>query len=215
MVGRKSGSQTCVSPFFPPPKNQKQSWHQERRHTSRIVIRADALRCERIQYWRRRARRPAPFFTPGRTLSVEMSSPLTAEKSESHEPLHELRHHLKENHLSNLRSEAQSSQSRTQSKSGISADWSRAMVSFNKRLHWNGHFMQGLELQPTLEFTNMSRSMDGLRENDHNEQYFQAWMEAPPVIPWSTLACVTYGITNGSIFACGPCLSLSPPTIFG
>ena len=27
-------------------------------------------------------------------------------------------------------------------KTGISADWSRAMASFNKRLHWNGHFIQ-------------------------------------------------------------------------
>ena len=76
-------------------------------------------------------------------------------------------------------------------KTGISADWSRAMASFNKRLHWNGHFIQRLELQPELEFTNMSRTMDGLREDDFNEDYFTAWCEGQTGYPMVD-ACMRY-----------------------
>ena len=80
-------------------------------------------------------------------------------------------------------------------KTGISADWSRAMASFNKRLHWNGHFIQRLELQPELEFTNMSRAMDGLREDDFNEEYFSAWCEGRTGYPMVD-ACMRYLRTN-------------------
>ena len=65
------------------------------------------------------------------------------------------------------------------------------MASFNKRLHWNGHFIQRLELQPELEFTNMSRTMDGLREDDFNEDYFTAWCEGQTGYPMVD-ACMRY-----------------------
>ena len=76
-------------------------------------------------------------------------------------------------------------------KTGISADWSRAMASFNKRLHWNGHFIQRLEIQPDLEFTNMSRAMDGLREEEFCEERFQAWCEGRTGYPMVD-ACMRY-----------------------
>ena len=43
------------------------------------------------------------------------------------------------------------------------------------RLRWHCHFIQKLESQPTLEFENMARAYDGLRENDFRADYFEAW----------------------------------------
>jgi deoxyribodipyrimidine photo-lyase len=53
--------------------------------------------------------------------------------------------------------------------------WLDSLVSFQGRLHWHCHFMQKLESQPSIEFQNVNRSYDGLRENQHNNAYFDAW----------------------------------------
>jgi deoxyribodipyrimidine photo-lyase len=53
--------------------------------------------------------------------------------------------------------------------------WLNSLTSFQGRLHWHCHFMQKLESQPAIEFQNISRSYDGLRENDHNTELFEAW----------------------------------------
>ena len=50
----------------------------------------------------------------------------------------------------------------------------RSMVS---RLYWHCHFIQKLESEPELEFQNMHRGYDGLRENDWNAEYFTALSE--------------------------------------
>ena len=50
----------------------------------------------------------------------------------------------------------------------------RSMVS---RLYWHCHFIQKLESEPALEFQNMHRGYDGLRENDWNEERFSALSE--------------------------------------
>jgi deoxyribodipyrimidine photo-lyase len=50
----------------------------------------------------------------------------------------------------------------------------RSMVS---RLYWHCHFIQKLESEPELEFQNMHRGYDGLRENDWNADYFTALSE--------------------------------------
>jgi deoxyribodipyrimidine photo-lyase len=50
----------------------------------------------------------------------------------------------------------------------------RSMVS---RLYWHCHFIQKLESEPELEFQNMHRGYDGLRENDWNAEYFNALSE--------------------------------------
>jgi deoxyribodipyrimidine photo-lyase len=42
-------------------------------------------------------------------------------------------------------------------------------------LAWHCHFIQKLEDEPELEFRNMNRVYDGLRENDFNQEYFEAW----------------------------------------
>ena len=50
-----------------------------------------------------------------------------------------------------------------------------AMKAFDARLHWRDHFMQKLEDEPAVEFHNFVRGFDGLRENDFNQDHFDAW----------------------------------------
>ena len=51
----------------------------------------------------------------------------------------------------------------------------RALKSFESRLHWQGHFMQKLESEPEIEFRNVHRGFDGMRENDFDRAAFEAW----------------------------------------
>jgi deoxyribodipyrimidine photo-lyase len=53
--------------------------------------------------------------------------------------------------------------------------WTNSLRSFASRLAWHCHFMQKLEDEPELEFRNLSRVYDGLRENDFDERRFEAW----------------------------------------
>ena len=57
----------------------------------------------------------------------------------------------------------------------IDSRWLGSLKSFSSRLAWHCHFMQKLEDEPTLEFENISRVYDGLRENDFNQERFEAW----------------------------------------
>lgn len=51
----------------------------------------------------------------------------------------------------------------------------QGLQAFFSRLRWHCHFMQKLEDEPAIEFFNMHRGFDGLRENDFNPALFQAW----------------------------------------
>lgn len=53
----------------------------------------------------------------------------------------------------------------------------RSLRSFDARLHWHCHFIQKLESEPEIEFRNIHRGYDGLREADFNPAHFQAWAE--------------------------------------
>jgi len=57
----------------------------------------------------------------------------------------------------------------------IDSRWLSSLQSFSSRLAWHCHFMQKLEDEPQLEFQNISRVYDGLRENDFNQERFEAW----------------------------------------
>jgi deoxyribodipyrimidine photo-lyase len=50
-----------------------------------------------------------------------------------------------------------------------------SLKSFEGRLHWHCHFMQRLESEPEIEFQNLNRGFDGLRENDFDLIKFTAW----------------------------------------
>jgi len=48
------------------------------------------------------------------------------------------------------------------------------LSAFISRLYWHCHFIQKLESEPDLEFRNLHRGYDGLREQDWNAAHFQA-----------------------------------------
>jgi len=53
--------------------------------------------------------------------------------------------------------------------------WQRGLKAVQSRLHWHCHFMQKLEDEPAIEFHNMLRAADGLRENDVSRERLAAW----------------------------------------
>ena len=66
---------------------------------------------------------------------------------------------------------------RSQEEAGKKLDkrWFGSLKSFGGRLHWHCHFIQKLEDAPRLEFENMARSYDGMREDEWDEDRFVAW----------------------------------------
>lgn len=50
-----------------------------------------------------------------------------------------------------------------------------SLRSFQSRLSWHCHFMQKLEDEPRIEFENMCRAYDGLREDAFDEERFERW----------------------------------------
>jgi deoxyribodipyrimidine photo-lyase len=53
--------------------------------------------------------------------------------------------------------------------------WLSSLRSFQSRLRWRCHFMQKLEDEPELEFQNLCRFYDGLREESFDQDRFEAW----------------------------------------
>ena len=53
--------------------------------------------------------------------------------------------------------------------------WLKSISSFHGRLRWHCHFIQKLEDEPELEFRNMCRLYDGMREDDFDQSRFDAW----------------------------------------
>ncbi len=53
--------------------------------------------------------------------------------------------------------------------------WQRSLKAVQSRLHWHCHFMQKLEDEPEIEFENMLRAADGLREHDVSAERLAAW----------------------------------------
>jgi len=61
--------------------------------------------------------------------------------------------------------------------------WVRSLRSFESRLHWHCHFIQRLESEPEMEFRNLNRAFDGLRENDWNPEFFDCWAHGQTGFP--------------------------------
>jgi deoxyribodipyrimidine photo-lyase len=60
-----------------------------------------------------------------------------------------------------------------------SGNWQKkGLVAFVSRLYWHCHFIQKLESEPALEYQNVHRGYDGLRENDWNQAHFEALTNA-------------------------------------
>lgn len=64
------------------------------------------------------------------------------------------------------------------------------LSAFVSRLYWHCHFIQKLESEPEIEWRNMHRGYDNLREQDFNQEYFEALKEARTGWPMVD-ACVT------------------------
>ncbi len=50
----------------------------------------------------------------------------------------------------------------------------KGLHAFNSRLYWHCHFIQKLESEPDIEWCNMHRGYDGLREPEFNDAHFEA-----------------------------------------
>jgi deoxyribodipyrimidine photo-lyase len=64
------------------------------------------------------------------------------------------------------------------------------LTAFISRLYWHCHFIQKLESEPAIEWRNMHRGYDGLREQDFNDAHFAALKAARTGWPMVD-ACVT------------------------
>ena len=76
--------------------------------------------------------------------------------------------------------------------------WPKALAAFQSRLHWHCHFMQKFESEPELEFQNMARSCDGLREQAFDDTKLRAWQTGQTGYPFID-ACMRYLIETGWI----------------
>ncbi|MEM6730965.1 MAG: FAD-binding domain-containing protein, partial [Myxococcota bacterium] len=65
----------------------------------------------------------------------------------------------------------------------IDPRWLPSISSFFSRLSWHCHFIQKLEDEPEIEFRNMSRVYDGLREDAFDAERFRAWCDGTTGYP--------------------------------
>jgi len=107
----------------------------------------------------------------GRNYVKEMSSPLTAMTSCSR-----LSPHISFGNVSikEVYQTAKKKRDLLQGVKGIGS-WRSSISSFLGRLRWHCHFIQKLEDQPKIEWVNMARAYDNIRDHDFNENYFEAW----------------------------------------
>ena len=117
----------------------------------------------------------------GETYRQGMSSPLSAADVCSRLSAHiaygtlSLREIVQTHRKRWLEAKAQAPQSR----------WARSLKSFESRLHWHCHFMQKLDDEPSIEWRNMHRGYDGLRDESHTDpERLTAWIEGRTGLPF-------------------------------
>ncbi len=76
--------------------------------------------------------------------------------------------------------------------------WRRNLSAFGSRLAWRCHFIQKIEDQPDIEFACMHPAFEGMRESEHNAEYYQAWAEGRTGYPFID-ACMRNLIHEGWI----------------
>jgi len=74
----------------------------------------------------------------------------------------------------------------------------RNLTAFGSRLAWRCHFVQKIEDQPEIETHCMHSAFEGLRVNEHNEAYYQAWSTGHTGYPFID-ACMRNLIAEGWI----------------
>ena len=108
----------------------------------------------------------------GEEYATRMSSPVTAPEACSR-----LSPYLAWGNVS-MRAVVQATEARAEALRAArpgTTPWPRSLAAFGKRLRWHCHFIQKLEDQPSIEFENMQRACDGLREDEFDEARFEAW----------------------------------------
>jgi deoxyribodipyrimidine photo-lyase len=60
--------------------------------------------------------------------------------------------------------------------------WRRSLQRFDERLHWHCHFIQKLECQPSLEYSELHPLTAGLRDSNHER--LAAWAEGRTGLPF-------------------------------
>jgi len=117
----------------------------------------------------------------GEAYHAEMSSPVTAYDSCSR-----LSPHLAYGTLS-IREVVQANRiRRAEVKAQPAADrgtWAKALAAFEGRLHWHCHFIQKLESEPRIEFENLHRACNNLREGEFDPEKFDTWCGAATGFP--------------------------------
>ncbi len=76
--------------------------------------------------------------------------------------------------------------------------WLRSIEQFESRLWWHCHFIQKLESEPSMEFENVNREFDGMRESEFDETKFEAWCKGETGFPMID-ACMRALHRNGWI----------------
>jgi deoxyribodipyrimidine photo-lyase len=74
--------------------------------------------------------------------------------------------------------------------------WQRSLRAVQSRLHWHCHFVQKLEDEPAIEFHNMLRAADGLRETELDPVRLTAWQEGRTGYPLVD-ACIRSLLATG------------------
>jgi deoxyribodipyrimidine photo-lyase len=98
-----------------------------------------------------------------------------------------------------VREVVQSTNNRRKGLSDLEAKaWKRNLSAFSSRLSWRCHFVQKIEDQPAIEHQCMHPNFEGLREAEHNQAYYQAWMTGNTGYPFID-ACMRNLIHEGWI----------------
>ena len=120
----------------------------------------------------------------------EMSSPITGEKSCSR-----LSPYITYGNIS-LREIYRATKQKLNK--DISIVKKKSLIAFKSRLAWHCHFIQKLYDEPEIEFKNLNSAFDGLREDDFNPYYYDAWKNGNTGYPFID-ACMRYLKVNGWI----------------
>ena len=115
----------------------------------------------------------------GQNYSKEMSSPLTAMSSCSR-----LSPYITFGCIS-IREVYQAAKYRRESLKGQknTGHWRSSISSFSGRLRWHCHFIQKLEDQPEIEWRNMAKAYDNIRD-DFNDDHFESWKTGQTGFPF-------------------------------
>ena len=115
----------------------------------------------------------------GKNYASRMSSPLTAEKSCSRLSTYFTFGNISIKEVYQNTNDKKNELRQT-SRSSV---FLKSLNTFTSRLHWHCHFIQKLEMQPSIEFENLVSTFDGMRENAFDNEKFEAWKNGETGFP--------------------------------